>query len=106
MVCAEVRHLLLQLLQRRQAVAAPALALGDEIVAHRLRDDLDQRLLGRHVVVQRRHVDADPLGDVARAQPFEAALGDQRARRRGDRRAADIRILAGTGGVFAFSSIN
>ena len=93
---------MLQLLQRGQAVARPGLALGDEVVAHRLRDDLDQRLLGRHVVVQRGHVDADPLGDVARPQTFEAALGDQRARRRGDRRTPDVRMFADTDGVLSF----
>ena len=39
----------------------------------------------------------DPVGDVARAQSLEAALGDQCARRGGDGTAADIRILTGAG---------
>ena len=99
---AEVGHLMLQLLQRRQALAPPGLALGDEVVAHRLGDELDQRLLGRHVIVQRRDVDADAFGDVARAQSLEAALGDQRARRGGDRRRRTSEFSRARVGVSVF----
>ena len=64
---------------RTQLFAGRARRLeGRAEASHRVSDDApDQLLLRRVVVVQRRDVDADFCGDVARSQPLEAALGEE-----------------------------
>ena len=60
-------------------------------------DELDQRLLGRHVVVERRDVDADAIGDIAGAEALEALLDDERPGGHRDGVAAIFGRLAGFG---------
>src|SRR5881392_3666830 len=64
---------------RTQLFAGRARRLESRAEAsHRVSDDApDQLLLRRVVVVQRRDVDADFCGDVARSQPLEATLGEE-----------------------------
>ena len=54
--------------------AWPRHVLAAKEIVQRLGDQFDQRLLARHVVVQRRDIDADPLGDVARPEALDAFL--------------------------------
>ena len=61
-----------------------------EIVAERFGDQLDQRLLARHVVVQRRDIDADAIGNVAGAEALDALFDDQGPGRPGDGVAAVV----------------
>ena len=98
---AEIDELEVHAFGGAQMGARPVDALLDEGVAQRFGDQLDQGLLGRYVVVQRRHIDADAIGNVAGAQALDAVFDDQGAGRCGDRRAPVIgRKAAGSGRGF------
>lgn len=75
---AKIEKLDIHALGRTQMRAWPRHVLAAKEIVQQLGDQLDQRLLARHVVVQRRDIDADPLGDVARPEALDAFLDNQR----------------------------
>jgi len=74
---AEVDELEIHSLPGTEMSPGPRDRLAVEEQLKRFGDKLDQRLFGRDVVVHRRDVDANALGDIAGPQAFDALFGDQ-----------------------------
>jgi hypothetical protein len=64
--------------------------LSHELVLHRLGDQFDEGILGGNVVMERRDIDADTIGNLSRSQALETLLDDQRARSGCDRSLAFV----------------
>src|SRR5581483_6638968 len=71
-----------------------AVRRGIEPLTERLEDRVDERVLVREVVEERRLVDAHALGEEREAQPRVAAVGVQAARLGDDPTAQHVRAAA------------